>query len=92
MSVYEGIVHIRHPEPLHEPTWNVLNACTFEGISFVISIRNLSKTWKKEFFGAISAGSKTLPYLSLFMKMEQLFGLFVAFCGVFLTNYFQLPS
>jgi hypothetical protein len=49
MSVYEGIVHIRHPEPLHEPTWNVLNACTFEGISFVISIRNLSKTWKKEF-------------------------------------------
>jgi hypothetical protein len=28
MSVYEGIVHIRHPEPLHEPTWNyIVLAC-----------------------------------------------------------------
>jgi hypothetical protein len=68
MSVYEGIVHIRHPEPLHEPTWNyiVLSGCTFEGISFAFHCRKN--------FGAIHA-AKTLPYLSLFMKMAIL-GLF----------------
>lgn len=24
VSFYEGVQHIRHPQPLHDPTWNVM--------------------------------------------------------------------
>jgi cation diffusion facilitator family transporter len=37
ISFYEGIQHIRHPQPLQNPTWNYVvlaAAALFEGISF----------------------------------------------------------
>ena len=42
ISFYEGVQHIRHPEPLHDPTWNyvVLGAAAlFESVSFAIALR-----------------------------------------------------
>jgi hypothetical protein len=45
--------------------------CTFEGISFVIPLEIYRKVEERIFTQLRAA--KTLPYLSLFMKMEQLF-------------------
>ncbi len=42
VSFYEGVQHIHHPEPLHDPAWNyvVLGAAAlFECISFTIALR-----------------------------------------------------
>ena len=42
VSFYEGVLHIRHPEPMRDPVWNyvVLSvAGVFEGASFVVALR-----------------------------------------------------
>lgn len=95
MSIYEGIVHIRHPEPLHEPTWNyIVLACAalFEGISFVISIRKfIEKRGRKNFWCNLRGSKDPTLFVIIYEDGAAILGLFVAFCGVFLTNYFQLP-
>jgi cation diffusion facilitator family transporter len=42
VSFYEGVQRIRHPQPLHDPTWNFIvlgAAALFEGISFTVALR-----------------------------------------------------
>ena len=42
VSFYDGVQHMRHPQPLHDPTWNFVLlgvAALFEGISFTIALR-----------------------------------------------------
>src|ERR1700742_2622053 len=42
VSAYEGVLHMMHPTPLEDPTWNyvVLGfAAVFEGASFVVALR-----------------------------------------------------
>src|ERR1700712_4524428 len=46
VSFYEGVQHIRHPEPLTDPTWNYIvlaAAALFEGTSFAIALRQFLK-------------------------------------------------
>ena len=46
VSFYEGVQHIRHPEPMRDPVWNyvVLSvAGVFEGASFVVALRQFLK-------------------------------------------------
>lgn len=46
MSIYEGITHLLHPEPLTSVAWNyaVLGlALVFEGISFTVAFREFQK-------------------------------------------------
>lgn len=95
MSIYEGIIHIRHPEPLHEPTWNYIVlfcAALFEGISFVITIRKFTdRRGRKNFWNNLRGSKDPTLFVIIYEDGAALAGLFVAFCGVFLTNYFQLP-
>ncbi|MCJ7468310.1 MAG: cation diffusion facilitator family transporter [Maribacter sp.] len=95
MSIYEGIIHISHPEPLNEPTWNyIVLACAalFEGISFVISIRTfIDRRGKQNFWRNLHNSKDPTLFVIIYEDGAALTGLFVAFCGVFLTNYFQLP-
>src|SRR5436190_22692182 len=42
VSLYEGVQHIRHPQPLEDAKWNYVvlaAAAVFEGISFGIALR-----------------------------------------------------
>src|ERR1041384_3795461 len=42
VSFYEGIQHIRQPEPMRDPTWNYVvlaAAALFEGTSFLVALR-----------------------------------------------------
>src|SRR6186997_29223 len=46
VSFYEGVQHVRHPEPIHDPLWSyvVLGAASiFEGSSFAIALRQFRK-------------------------------------------------
>ena len=95
MSIYEGIIHIRHPEALHEHTWNYIVlfcAALFEGISFVITIRKFTdRRGRKNFWNNLRGSKDPTLFVIIYEDGAALAGLFVAFCGVFLTNYFQLP-
>ncbi len=95
MSVYEGILHINHPESLTDPTWNyVVLGCAalFEGTSFIISVRKfIERRGRKNFLSKLHSSKDPALFVIIYEDGAALVGLFFAFCGVFFSHYFQLP-
>ncbi|MDJ0589952.1 MAG: cation diffusion facilitator family transporter [Pleurocapsa sp. MO_226.B13] len=87
MSLYEGIDHIRHPEPLSDPFWNYLVlglAVVFEGYSWYVALQEFLASKKDaSFWKAIRASKDPTIFTILFEDSAALVGLFVAFIGVF---------
>ena len=87
MSIYEGINHVRHPEPLTDPFWSyvVLGlAVVFEGYSWNVALQEFLATKKEaSFWDAIRASKDPTIFTILFEDTAALVGLFVAFIGVF---------
>ena len=87
MSIYEGIDHIQHPEPLTDPRWNyvVLGlAVIFEGYSWNIALQEfLADKQEESFWTAIRASKDPTIFTILFEDTAALVGLLVAFIGVF---------
>jgi divalent metal cation (Fe/Co/Zn/Cd) transporter len=47
LSLYEGWIHVQHPAPLTDPTWNywvLALAVLFEGIACTLAFREFNKT------------------------------------------------
>ena len=86
MSIYEGINHIRHPEPLTDPFWNyvVLGlAVLFEGYSWNVALQEfLATKGEDSLWDAIRASKDPTIFTILFEDTAALVGLFVAFIGV----------
>lgn len=87
MSIYEGINHVRHPEPLSDPFWSyvVLGlAVVFEGYSWNVALQEFLTTKQEgNFWDAIRASKDPTIFTILFEDTAALIGLFVAFLGVF---------
>ena len=87
MSIYEGINHVRYPEPLTDPFWSyaVLGfAVIFEGYSWNVALQEFLITKKEaSFWDAIRASKDPTIFTILFEDTAALIGLFVAFLGVF---------
>ena len=87
MSIYEGINHLRHPEPLTDPRWNyvVLGlAAIFEGYSWNIALQEFLASKKEDsFWKAIKASKDPIVFTILIEDTAALVGLLVAFIGVF---------
>ena len=87
MSIYEGINHLRNPEPLTDPRWNyaVLGlAVIFEGYSWNIALQQfLASKNEDSFWTAIRASKDPIVFTVLFEDTAALVGLLVAFIGVF---------
>ena len=96
MSVYEGITHISHPEPISDPTMGYIvlgSAFIFEGISFVIGIRDFLKQthanvsfWKK-----LQLSKDPGFFVVIYENGADLIGLLIAGIGIFLSHYYQNP-
>jgi cation diffusion facilitator family transporter len=86
MSIYEGIGHIRHPEPLTDPRWNygVLGlAVIFEGYSWNVALQEfLASKREANLWQALRASKDPTVFAILFEDTAALIGLFVAFVGV----------
>ena len=86
MSIYEGITHVRHPEPLTDPRWNygVLGlAMIFEGYSWNVALQEfLASKNEDSFWTAIRASKDPTIFTVLFEDTAALIGLLVAFLGV----------
>jgi len=95
MSIYEGILHIRHPNPLEDPMWNYIVlalAMVFESMSFTVAYRAFrSVKGDRRAISAIHHGKDPSLFTVLFEDTAALAGLVVAFVGVFLAHELDNP-
>lgn len=96
VSFYEGIQHIRKPEPMRDPTWNYVVlalAFLFEGASFLIALRQFrAQARGVPFWRALGQSKDPTTYTVLAEDSAALMGLAVAALGIYLSHRFGLPE
>jgi cation diffusion facilitator family transporter len=95
MSIYEGIIHIQHPNPLEDPLINYIvlgAAMVFEAISFTVAYTQFRKTKAgRSAYRAIREGKDPSMFTVVFEDSAALGGLVFAFLGVWLGHTFENP-
>jgi cation diffusion facilitator family transporter len=95
ISAYEGVLHMLHPEPLRDPTWNYIvlgAAALFEGGSFAIALRQFLRTKRDiPFWRRLRRSKDPMTYTVLAEDAAALGGLAVAALGVYLSHRLDLP-
>jgi cation diffusion facilitator family transporter len=95
ISIYQGYVHIRHPEELGDPFWNyiVLGASIiFEGTSLIIAIKEFNKVrGHQSWWQAIVRSKDPSNFLVLFEDAAAVAGLFVVMIFIYLSHAFNKP-
>ena len=90
ISIYEGISHIRHPEPMTSPMINyvVLGlALLFEGGAWLFAFREFSNVkGKGGYFEAIKQAKDPSVFVVLFEDSAAILGLVVALAGIALSQ------
>lgn len=90
ISIYEGINHIRHPEPMSNPMINyvVLSlALLFEGAAWIFAFREFTLVKGKwGYFEAIQRAKDPSIFVVLFEDSAAMLGLLVAFAGIALSQ------
>ena len=96
VSFYEGIQHIRKPEPMRDPTWNYVVlalAFLFEGTSFLIALRQFrAQARGVPFWRALGQSKDPTTYTVLAEDSAALIGLAVAALGIYLSHRFGMPE
>lgn len=90
ISIYEGISHLKHPEPMTSVHINYIVlalAIVFEGFAFTIAYKEFSKV-KGElgYLEAVRVGKDPTTFVVLFEDSAAMAGLVVAFIGIALTQ------
>ena len=96
VSVYEGIHHLRHPEPIARPLVNYLvlgAAFVFEGISWVVALAQFRREQGRGmgWFEAFRRSKDPTTFTVLFEDSAALVGLLIAFAGVTASHLLQQP-
>jgi cation diffusion facilitator family transporter len=95
MSIYEGILHIRQPSTLENPTINYVVlalAVLFESASFSVAWTTFRKhKGGRRTITAIHHAKDPSLFTVLFEDTAALLGLVVAFLGVFLSHLLDAP-
>jgi len=96
LSLFEGISHLIHPNEIQNIRINYLIiafALLFEGISWVISVREFAKEKAPQhsFLQAIRKGKDPTLFLVVLEDSAALLGLLVALAGIFLASQTGVP-
>jgi len=95
MSVYEGMTHILHPQPIRNPAWNyavLAFAALFDGSSFVVGFRQFrAAAGGRGFWAAIREGKDPSLFAVVLEDIADLAGIALAFLGVFLGHLLDNP-
>jgi cation diffusion facilitator family transporter len=95
VSVYEGILHIRNPEPLRDPTWNYIVLAfsfVFEGISFWIGLNVvLKKKGEKSFLNTLHTSKDPSIFTVVAEDSAALTGLVLAALGIYGSHRLNMP-
>jgi cation diffusion facilitator family transporter len=95
ISAYEGVLHMLHPEPMQDPTWNytVLGAAAvFEGLSFSIALHAvLQQKGDKPLWQALHDSKDPTTFTVVAEDSAALLGLAIAALGVFCSHWLDMP-
>ena len=95
ISMYEGVQHMRAPEPLTDPFWNYMvlgAAALFEGASFLVALRQFrSETKGRPFWRALHTSKDPSIYTVLAEDGAALLGLLLAAGGVYASHALDMP-
>jgi len=95
MSMYEGITHLIHPEPIGKAAWNyaVLGfALVFEGSSWVFGWKAFrSVRGRRGIFEAIRKSKDPSTFMVFFEDSAALLGIVIAFIGIFVGQQLHNP-
>lgn len=90
VSFYEGIRHLRHPVAMQDPAVNYVIlglSLLFEGASWTVAIREFRATKGGHgYLEAVRRGKDPTTFTVLFEDSAALLGLFVALCGIALSE------
>ena len=95
ISLYEGITHLQHPEPVEDPFWNYIVL----GIAFALDGYSLITAWRafnakrgnQSLWRAIRDSKDAATFTVLFEDASDVLGLIIAFLGVFLGQVLANP-
>jgi len=90
VSIYEGIKHLSHPQPMENPVLNYLVlglALLFEGGAWLFAFREFSRAKGKwSYMEAIARAKDPSIFVVLFEDTAATLGLLVAFAGIVLSQ------
>jgi cation diffusion facilitator family transporter len=96
VSIYEGIIHLRRPEPMESPlvAYVVLGlSLLFEGGSWWIALKEFRKAkGPLGYFRAVRESKDPTTFTVLFEDTAALAGLLIALAGVTAAQYFEMPE
>ncbi len=96
ISIYQGITHVLHPEPLEDPTWNYVVlalSVVFEGTSLVIAAREFNKSREGlSWWDAIVRSKDPSNFLVLFEDGAAVAGLLLVMICIFLGHQYDMPE
>lgn len=96
ISFYEGVQHIRHPQPMRDPTWNYIvlaAAAVFESASLGLALRQfIRQTAGRPFWSALFRSKDPSSYTVLAEDSAALAGLLIAAAGIYLSHHFGMPE
>jgi cation diffusion facilitator family transporter len=96
ISIYEGVSHIRHPEPITDPAVNYIVlalAFVFEGSSWLISLRQF-RAAKGElgYYEAFRRSKDPPSFTVLFEDSAALVGILIAALATYLASTLDSPA
>lgn len=97
MSFYEGIMHLRHPEPIDDPMINYIIlgiGILFEGTTWLIAYKELKKgkyIKGRNFLRAVHSSKDPAIFVVIFEDTAAVIGLVLATLGVFLSTQYNNP-
>ena len=90
VSLYEGIIHTIHPNPIGNPHVNYIVlalAMVFEGIAWYFALTEFTKAKGKwGYIEAVKRGKDPTIFVVLFEDSAAMLGIIVAFVGVLLSD------
>lgn len=95
VSLYEGVLHVMHPNPLEDAHWNyIVLACAavFEGASLAIALRQFTRErGDTPFWKALRTSKDPSTYTVMAEDSAALAGLAIAALGVFASHWLGMP-
>jgi cation diffusion facilitator family transporter len=95
VSVYQGVLHILHPEEMKNPLVNYIVlgfAILCEGTSWFVALKAFKKTkGSLGYCEAFRRSKDPTTFTVLFEDSAALIGLFIALLGIFLAHQLDMP-
>lgn len=96
VSIYQGILHMIHPEEMQDPMINYIVlgiAILCEGFSWTVALKTFRKMkGKMGYFEAFRRSKDPTTFTVLFEDTAALIGLMIALVGIFLAHQLNIPE